>query len=116
MATFNPLPRTSSGKLALTLHSVSRPSLWCSLRPQCWDLSLSSLVSRGRTEVKAFPIALRVVSVLTLLRRGYKRMAMFPAGFPYLACNSFTLSRITCPTIPRFLALILSIVSCGVCQ
>ena len=34
----------------------------------------------------------------------------------YFFCNSFSLSRITWPTIPRFFALILSIVSCGVCQ
>lgn len=34
----------------------------------------------------------------------------------YLRCNSSTLARIVCPTIASVFGLILSSVSCGVCQ
>ena len=36
--------------------------------------------------------------------------------YTYFVCSCFTDSKNTCPTMPRFFALILSMVSCGVCQ
>src|SRR5713101_2029426 len=45
-----------------------------------------------------------------------RRQAPRPEPYIYFFCNSVTDPRIVCPTIASVFGLILSIVSCGVCQ